>query len=328
MLGFMRRVFAIGLVSVAVALVGCGDTATRTVKPRVFASGFNGPTQIVDGPDGTLLVAQLAGEENAAAGEVIVFDPATNKRRVLLSGLMKPTGVLWRSGEVWVMVQRGLGRAAWPGGSANAGPVETLLSDLPFNGRSEGTLTSLPDGRILYETSGNLIAGAIEPGSGTLWAFDPATRTSAPVAINVKNAYAHALLPDGRIVVSDIGDNIANPPVDEVNIVNLDAPGPPSATPADLGWPRCPGDTSCEGVVPPLATFPIAATPTGVAVIGTTTYVALFVRGEIARIPPTPTGEPTVVVTGLKGPHTLLARPDGTLLVTEHITGRILSVRP
>jgi glucose/arabinose dehydrogenase len=322
----MRHLVVIGLV--LAALTACGGDISTALKPTVIAEGFNRPTQVVDGPDGTVLVAQLAGEESDARGEVIVFAPTTGKRRVLLSGLNKPTGVLWRSGEVWVMVQRGLVRAPWPGGEAEAGPVETVLRDLPFNGRSEGTLTSLPDGRILYETSGNLIDGAIEPGSGTLWAFDPATRTSAPVAINVKNAYAHALLADGRIAVTDIGDNITNPPVDEINLVA--APNTaPNAAPADLGWPRCPGDQTCDGVVPPLATFPVAATPTGVAVVGTTVYVALFVRGEVVRLPPNPgPGEPTAIVRGLKGPHTLLARPDGSIWITEHVTGRILSFRP
>lgn len=154
----------------------------------MIADGFIGPTQITDGPDSVVLVAQLAGEEAAATGQVLALDVDSGQRRVLLTGLDKPTGVLWQNGALWVMVRRGLVRAEWPGGDAAAGPVEVVLDDLPNNGRSEGTLTALDDGRFLYETTGGLVDGKVVDGSGTLWAFDPATRLSTPVATAVKNA--------------------------------------------------------------------------------------------------------------------------------------------
>jgi hypothetical protein len=58
----------------------------------VIADGFNGPTQITDGPDGLLFVAQLNGEENASTGQVVVFDPTTKtssrcRRRPISVGL-------------------------------------------------------------------------------------------------------------------------------------------------------------------------------------------------------------------------------------------------
>ena len=229
----------------------------------VIADGFNGPTQIADGPDGLLLVAQLNGEENASTGQVVVFDPVTKAKRVLLTALDKPTGVLWQDGTLWVMVHRGLVRARWNKDDNAAGPVETMLDNLAFNGRSEGTLTAVDGGRFLYETTGTLIGDTPEPGSGTLWLFDPATKASTPVATGVKNAYAHALLPDGRIVITEIGDNIANAPVEEINII-------PLMPAADLGWPRCAGDHDCAAVTRPTALFPKSSTPTGVAVKGTT----------------------------------------------------------
>jgi glucose/arabinose dehydrogenase len=307
---------------------GCGANNTSAdARLTVVADGFNGPTQIADGPPGIVLVAQLNGDEGAATGQVIALDTASGQRRVLVSGLDKPTGVLWRNDELWVMVKRGLITARWAGTEPTAGAVEVVLADLPFNGRSQGTLTALPDGRFLYDTSGNLVGSTIEAGSGTLWAFDPVTRTSAAVATNAKHAYAHALLADGRVVTTEIGD-AETPPVDEVNVIALD-----EAAPADLGWPSCPGDRSCDGVVRPLALFAPHATPTGVAVIGNTGLVTLFATDQLVQVPLdgwTAGAEPVpakVVAEDLHGPHTVLARPDGSVWITEHLSGRIVSLR-
>jgi len=292
----------------------------------VVADGFDGPTQIADGPTGILLVAQLAGDEGSATGEVVALDVATGARRVLLRALDKPTGVLWHDGVLWVMERRALVRASWPGTGGEIGPREVVLGDLPFNGRSEGTLTLLADGRFLYETSGTLDAGRPAEGSGTLWIFDPATRTSSPLATGAKNAYAHAVLDDGRILTTEIGDNVTDAPVEELDIVTLEG------APTDLGWPDCPGDQSCDGVVRPVALFPEASTPTGVAIVGNDAYVSLFVTGEVVRIPigdravGDEPASPTLVTDGLEGPHTLLARADGTVWISEHLTGRILEL--
>jgi glucose/arabinose dehydrogenase len=304
----------------------------------VVADGFELPTQIVDGPDGIVLVAQLVGAENERRGEVVAFDPVSGRRTVILRGLDKPTGVLWAPGEVWVMVRRGLIRAPWSG-EGDAGPVEVVLSDLPFNGRSEGTLTSLaglPGHRFLYETSGTLSGGGPAPGSGTLWVFDPADRSSTPIATGLKNAYAHRVLDSGEVLVTDIGDGGNPVPVEELNVVDI---GPirsdEPADPVDMGWPRCPGDQVCASVTSPVATFSPSSTPTGVAVVGDDAYVALFVTGQIVSVPlPRATGsgdsparDPIVVLDGLAGPHTLLERPGGELWISEHLTGRILSIQ-
>lgn len=313
-----------------VTVQGCGAdadpspaTAPGTDGPRVVADGFEQPTQIVDGPEGLLIVAQLAGAENAATGEIVALDPVTGTREVVLDGLDKPTGVLWRPGELWVMVRRGLVRSPWSGTGA-AGPAEVMLDDLPSNGRSEGTLTGLADGRIVYATTGTLEAGRASTGSGTLWVFDPADGTSVPIATGLKNAYGHAVLTDGRIAITEIGDG-GERPLEELNIVSLgDA--------ADFGWPDCPAEQSCAGVQGPAALFDQSTTPTGVAVIDDDVVVALFVSGELMRVPLAgwAAGDQprsaTLVLAGLRGPHTVLARADGTLWVSEHLTGRILSI--
>jgi hypothetical protein len=324
-------------IGLAISGLACGSgsggsaatAASTTAAPgtTVVAAGFDRPTQIADGPTDILLVAQLAGEEGSATGQIVALDIATGDRSVLLSGLDKPTGVLWQEGVLWVMERRSLIRSSWTGPGAEAGAPEVVLADLPFNGRSEGTLTPLPDGRFLYETSGTLADGGVAAGSGTLWLFDPETETSTPLATGAKNAYAHAVLDDGRIVTTEIGDNVTDAPLEELDVVSL------GDAPVDLGWPRCPGDRDCDGVVRPLALFPVASTPTGVAVVGDDVYVALFVTGEVVHVSLAghEAGDEPAAVTrvldDLSGPHTLLGRTNGALWLSEHETGRILEIR-
>ncbi|MCY7300003.1 MAG: hypothetical protein LH616_12415 [Ilumatobacteraceae bacterium] len=294
----------------------------------VIVDGLDHPTQFANGPDGTLVIAQLAGGESDESGEVVVVDVVAGTRRTLMTGLDKPTGVLWHDGVLWVMVRRGLVSADWPDAASDVGPTTIVLRDLPFNGRSQGTLTLLDDGRFLYETTGNIIAGTVEEGSGTLWAFDPATNSSKVVATGIKNAYGHALLADGRIVTTDIGDNNADPPVDELDVL------PMGSDPSHLGWPQCPGETDCDGVVRPLALFAPRSTPTSVAVVGDDVYVTLFVTGQLMRVSLAgwTTGdaprEAVEIAHDLAGPHTILARPDGTLWISEHFTGRLVAITP
>jgi glucose/arabinose dehydrogenase len=334
------------------------ETTASGPKPTVLVADLRGPTQIAFGPGGTWLVAELGGEEpegdeNGSVGRVLLIDPTTKARRVLADKLDKPTGVAWINGMVWVMVRRGIVRFpltdASPRALLDATDVEApivVLSDLPFNGRSEGTVTPLANGTFLYETTGNIkrsAAGAEVPeeGSGTLWTFDPRTMRSTPVAIGLKNSYAHTVLPDGRIVTTEIGDNIATEPLDEINM--FDPRATTGSPPQSFGWPFCdatgtpidPADNAvCTVTRPAMRTFPPHVTPTGIARYGDDLYVSLFVSGQIMRLPNDAIAPPDttlqsrtpmqVFATGLEGPHTVLV--DGQrLLVTETTAGRIVS---
>ena len=292
----------------------------------MIVDGLSGPTQFVDGPTGSLLIAQLNGEEDASLGQILDVDLASQKRSVLISGLDKPTGVAWLNGYLWVMERRRLVRAKWDGPGTRPGALEPMVDNLPFNGRSEGTLTVTPDQKLLYETTGSIEGGKVVEGSGVLWVFDPVTKKSSKVAIGLKNAYAHAFFADGRLATVDIGDNIDSAPVDELNVIPHGRTGP-----AQFGWPDCPGDKVCSNVISPLATFDPHATPSGVAVNTKYAYVTLFVTGEIRRI--SLNGKETnapqsTIASGLEGPHTIAFRPDGALWVSEHLANRIIAINP
>lgn len=295
----------------------------------VVVEGLDRPTQISPGPDGLLLVAQLAGGENDATGEIVAVDVAAGTRRVVANELDKPTGVLWDEGVLWVMVRQGLLRFDWTGSADMAGEPEVILADLPFNGRSEGTLTAIDGGRFLYATTGSLAGGSAVASSGTLWAFDPTDNSSVAVAVGLKNAYAHSLFDDGTVAITEIGDSGTNPPVEEINVVDLGDDVAP-----DFGWPECPGDDDCPGVAGPLTVLPVASTPTGLAAVDDDLYVALFVTGQLVRVDRSDwvagnaPVEPVEVMAGLRGPHTVLAQPDGSLWISEHLADRIISIRP
>jgi hypothetical protein len=121
----------------------------------------------------------------------VAVDLATGTRRVLLGGLDKPTAVARSDGVLWIMIRRGLLRSDWATAGADASQPEVVLEDLAFNGRSEGTLTVLRDGRILYETTGTIDGDLVAAGSGILWVYDPATNQSEPIGLGLKNAYSH-----------------------------------------------------------------------------------------------------------------------------------------
>lgn len=296
--------------------------AASPSTPTVIVSGLDGPTQFTDGPGVWLLVAQLAGDEDAKNGQVLAVDPSSQRRLTLLTGLDKPTGVAWLNGFIWVMERRRLVRSPWGGAGTKPGPIEVLVDDLPFNGRSEGTLTTTPDNRLLYETTGSISGGAVVPDSGTLWVFDPLTKMSTKLGTGLKNAYAHVFAADGRLFTTEIGDNIDKAPVEEINEVAYAGPGTKAA---DYGWPRCPGDTSCKGVVTPTATFDRNATPTGIAVDKTYAYVSLLVTGELRRVTLS-NGAQLVLRTGLEGPHTVSLRSNGALWISEHFGDRIIAL--
>jgi glucose/arabinose dehydrogenase len=341
------------------------ESATSSVegKPDVLFTGLAGPTQIAFGPSGTWLVAELGGEEpsgdeNGSTGRVLLIDPATKKQRVLAHGLDKPTGVAWIDGVVWIMVRRGIVKLPLPSAplvslmtaltAASEPEVSVVLADLPFNGRSEGTITPFPNGTFLYETTGTIInnpaSGKAEPqpGSGTLWLFDPQTAKSTALGVGLKNSYAHVVLSDGRIGTTEIGDNIALEPLDEVNMLSSEVLQPGPSTSQSFGWPICDAENkplasvdaaACSKATPAMRTFPAHVTPTGIAQYNDDLFVSLFVSGQIMRLPndATPTKLPTskrspmeAFASGLEGPHTLLV--DGTrLLVTETTAGRIIA---
>lgn len=323
----MRSPVRLAALAAAVATIGaCGggpapERAEGEPPIEVIVDGLDRPTQFVPLDDGSFVVAQIAGDEADGTGEVILVRP-DGGREVLLDGLDVPTGVAVTPGAIWVAQATSLDRADWSGPGGSLGALESVETGLPNNGRSQGSLSVTPDGRVLFATTGTLLDGAPAPRSATLWsvpATDPQQEPTV-VAVGAKNAYATAV-DDGDLVVTEIGDARVPPP-DLLVRFPLPSPGAGGA-PVDLGWPACRPEGPCPGVVEPIARFAPGSTPTGVAADGDEVLVALFVEGRVVAVPSSG-GAASTVVDGLQGPHSLAPSSDGGILVSEYGAGRIV----
>ncbi len=336
---------AVAFLAVAVvAAAGCADDGPGAAAPTVAASSFGvelraetvqtglvGPTQIADDGRGGYVVAELNGDEGDGTGRVLHLDGLPGDPVVLVDGLLTPTGVAVDGDLLWIMERRTLSVAPLDRPDAR----EIVLDDLPFNGRSEGTISPAPGGGILFDTSGRRLGGGeLVEGSGVLWYLASPDADPEPFATGFKHAYAHASLPDGRWLVTEIADG------------RLDAEVPPdelviAADGDDFAYPRCVGDRTpvgetggtaeeCDATPGSLALFAPQSTPTGVAVAPWNpdlALVALWVTGEVVAVPIDGGGPATVVFDGIERPQHLLADGD-RVLVTDHASGEIMALRP
>lgn len=312
-----------------------GATVSTGYSVSLVADGLDGPTQIVPLPDGDLLVAELNGGERDGTGRVLRIDgDDPEQRTVLVDGLVAPTGVAADGEHLWIMEQRRL----------TVGPLDdptmrtVVLDELPFNGRSQGSLTALEPRGVLYDTSGSRnpdTPSELKPGSGTLWTIASPESVPVPFATGFKHAYGHVVGPDGEVWSTEMSDGRldGNVPPDELVRV---------AAGDDFGYPRCVGDRApvvelgaddrmCATTPRSHALFEPGATPTSVAVAPwdpEVLVVALWNRGEVVTMPRSDDGRPHPVETLLAdagNPQHLIADGD-RLLLSEFSGGRILAI--
>jgi glucose/arabinose dehydrogenase len=312
--------------------------ADYTISPAI--EGLQGPTQMLNAPDGRLWVAHLNREENAGTGQLLALSLVDGSREVLLDGLLKPTGIALLGDALWIASGRDLLRAPLNESGLPAAP-KVVLDELPFNGRSNGTLTATPSGTLLFETSGARDGNQAAEGSATLWELDPADPANPrPLATGLKGAYAHTVDFAGNVWTTEIGDDPVNggPPPDELNLV---------VEGANFGWPQCFGARqpaenyggtaeACAATRAPVVLFGPQTTPTSIvpsAWEADTLYVALWGPTDpmVARVRFTMEGDNATAsaepfITGLQNPQSLLLANDGSLLVSDFTTGTIYRV--
>ncbi len=307
---------------------------------------FRQPTQFFIA-DGILWVAQLNGGENQNQGQVVTVDLLTGEEAVQIEDLDKPTGIALIDDTLWIATRNEL--LKWSAAGEDTGP-EAVLSDLPNNGRSNGTLTASPEGLLIFETSGN----TRDADSGKLWAYDPDTGERTILAKGLKGGYAHTFDDEGRLWLTEIADGAVagNTLPGEINMLtksDFDNAAPGSAEQdnaeqiPDFGWPRCYGreltGPDCSGVRAAVTALPIHSTPTGIAISpfsDRTILVALWVTGQVVEIPYTlvtddaghqnAVGDARVWLSGLSNPQHIEVAPDGSVWVSEFATGKIYRV--
>lgn len=322
----------------------CGEDAPPSsvagvIVPDGFAVGtvvddLSGPTQIAPDGAGGFVVAELSGAEGAGTGRVLRYpELAPDDAVVLVEDLLTPTGVAVDGELLWIMEQRRL----TVGPLADPTDRTVVLDEMPYNGRSQGTITAVDGGGILYDTSGATAGDRLEPGSGVLWYLAGPDASPEPLATGLKHAYAHTPAGDGRWFVTEISDGTFNggAPPDELVV---------AARGDVFAFPRCIGDgepveafgatlAECAAAPPTHALLPPRSTPTSVAVApwdADSVLVALWNTGEIVRIDAEPGEGPNpteVFVAGIERPQHLLADGD-RLLITDFAGGRILAIEP
>lgn len=345
--------YPIQLVFAALILAGCARSATPpvpasagpTVPPgfraELYAQGLSSPTALAFGPDDKLYVTQLNGAEGAGMGQVLSIGGPGAMPEVVLERLNKPTGLVWRERELYLVAGRDVLRASL-GADGRLGAPIPIVRDLPFNTRSEGQIDLLPNGKLLFEASGEVQ----DASSGRLFTLTPGGQPEQ-LASGLKNAYAHALDPvSGQLFTTEIGDDAMDgqAPPEEINLVQAGA---------DYGWPHCYGDrmpatdrggtpARCAGTAPPLLTLPPHSTPTGLlfydgadfpAAYRDALYVALWngtppqvLRVTLDRSTQPIKGSATPFVSDLKRPIDLARDPRGGMLVLDHEAGVVYRI--
>jgi glucose/arabinose dehydrogenase len=185
-------------------------------------------------------------------------------------------------------------------------------------------------GRIAFGPDGMLYAGTGDAGD-TSSAQDPAspngkilrlipdgdpapgnpTAGSPVYSLGHRNVQGLAWDADGRLFATEFGQN----EIDEVNLIQAGR---------NYGWPAVEGDGAGGRYTNPLVTWPVRdASPSGIAIAGTTAYVAAL-RGERLWTLPLngdTIGEPAARLEGEYGRlRTLQVAPDGALWVTTSNT--------
>jgi glucose/arabinose dehydrogenase len=205
------------------------------------------------------------------------------------------------------------------------GSPTTVMDGLPRAGNHNGGRIAFgPDG-TLYITTGDAgdPATAQDPDSlagkilrvtpeGDIPADNPFA--GSPVySLGHRNVQGMAWAEDGRLFASEFGQNA----FDELNIIE---PG------GNYGWPEFEGaGGAAAGFVDPVQQWPTdAASPSGIAVVGDTIYIANL-RGRVLRA--VPVDDPSTATEHLAGEYGRLravaAAPDGALwIVTNNTDGR------
>ncbi len=293
----------------------------------VVIDQLSGPTQFYVEPGGSFVVAQINGGERDGVGQVVRIDP-DGQRTVLFDQLDKPTGVLGRGEEIWVMEATQLSK-----GSARGGALTPVVQDLPNNGRSQGTLTLTPEAAVLYNTSGSKRGSVVAEGSGRLWEIDD-NEVPREVASGFKHAYAHAYVGD-QLWSTEMSDGTFDGETPEDELVQV-------SEGVDHGWPFCVGQnrpvaeygqTDCEGVPETVVAFEAGATPTGLVespFFDGGLHVALWTRGLVVSVSnqarPGAGDSFVPLLSGLAGPQHLVAH-EGDLYLSEFGANRILRIR-
>jgi glucose/arabinose dehydrogenase len=306
-----------------------GSVATPAAAPEDVLTGLDVPWSVVFVGDTPLLSTRERAEvlEPAAGGGTRVVgtvpDVAPSGEGGLL-GLAVRDGYLYTYGTTADGNRVDRFPLTGDPGALGLGPRETVLDGIPAAAHHDGGRIAFgPDG-MLYVGTGDagLRDASQDPGSlaGKILRVTPDGGVpednpfpGSPVwSLGHRNVQGLAWSDDGTMYATEFGQDTW----DELNVIT---PG------ANYGWPVVEGAAGREGYVDPVQQWdPDAASPSGMASVDGTLYVANL-RGSVLRA--VPTADPGTAVDLYPGRYGRLrdavAAPDGSLwVVTGNTDGR------
>lgn len=303
--------------------------AAGTASPHTVATGLEAPWAVTFHGD-----IPLVSERDSA--RILELDTGGNVREVgTISGAAGGgegglLGIAVQDGYLYSYATAGSEnrierrQLTGSGGSLGLGGAETLVSGIGAGSiHNGGRLAFGPDG-LLYATTGDAgnRGGAqdTESLSGKILRMTPEgdVPEDNPFPGSLVYSYGHrnpqgiAWDADGTMYASEFGQNTW----DELNMIT---PG------GNYGWPDVEGIAGAERFIDPVQQWkPADASPSGIAVVGDSVYIANL-RGESLREVPLPeTASSSLYLSGEYGRlRDVVAAPDGSLWVlTNNTDGR------
>ena len=338
-----RSIFSvIPALALAAALVGCAETPLSKNVPAAAGPHLIGtPTDITTGlrlPWSMVFVGTTALVSERDTGQILELDAAGQQRQVGRVPGVTPGGeggllglaideqnrlYAYSTGSEGNRIQRF--ELEGQAGTYSLGAVTTILDNLPSSSYHNG-------GRIAFGPDGMLYAAVGDTGDSTS-SQDPTElsgkilRLTEDGAVPADNPYPDSYVyslghrnvqglawaSDGTMFATEFGQDTW----DELNIITAGA---------NYGWPEIEGKGGGREFVDPVQVWaPADASPSGLAIVNNTLFIANL-RGEVLRA--VPAAEPGASTDYLKGElgrlRAVAAAPDGTLWVmTNNTNGRM-----
>ena len=312
-----RSALALALAA-ALALAGCAADPTPRSTPSVASTSAaeDGPRDVVTGlaaPWSVVRVGDTALVSERDAARILEFAPGGDIREVaVIDGVATggEGGLLGlavapdtRALYVYSTAAEGNRVERYPlegaPGSFELGTPETIIDALPRAGiHNGGRIAFGPDGSLYVATGDAGVPGSAQDRdslSGKILRLAPDGTvpqdnpfTGSPIySLGHRNVQGLGWAADGRMFASEFGQDA----VDELNLIEAGA---------NYGWPEVEGSGGADrGFIDPVQEWPTDdASPSGLAVIGDTIYIANL-RGRVLRA--VPVDDPTSATEYLDG---------------------------
>jgi glucose/arabinose dehydrogenase len=297
--------------------IGAGLTGRSGLHAAVFARGIPQMSAFAYDSDGRLWVTRSGSTAHARDGVYLVARPGAMPVKVV-SSIRGPLGLVWIGQRLYVSHLGGVDR--FDGFDGRAFARRTTILRGPVAGAENNNLVLAPSGRLVMGVSATCDHCSTTPRfSGAVVSFLPDGSGLRVLAGGIRAAYGLLFHGDKLYASMNQRDDLgAKTPGDWLAIVEQGQ---------DWRFPACygQGGDACDGVPEPLAELDPHAAAGGVAIGGSTAYVAEWVDGKVMGVP-VGGGKARAVLTGLSHPLPLLVSQDGSLLVGDWGSGVIYRV--